>query len=167
MKRFFSLTGLLFALLFVGCSYDDTAILDRIENLENNQKTEIATLQQQIEAINNSIATLEAAKVSLDERITNAQADADANADDIAKLQDAKTTIEQRITTLQTYVDTELQKAKDWATATFATLEQYNSLAGDMATLQNVVDGLDKVLKNWVNEQLDGYYTIAEVDAAL
>ena len=167
MKRFFSLTGLLFALLFVGCSYDDTAILDRIENLENNQKTEIATLQQQIEAINTSIAALEAAKVSLDERITNAQADADANADDIAKLQEAKTTIEQRITTLQTYVDTELQKAKDWATATFATLEQYNSLAGDMATLQSVVDGMDKVLKNWVNEQLDGYYTIAEVDAAL
>ena len=167
MKQPLHLFLALLTLLFVGCSYDDTAILDRIENLENNQKTEIATLQQQIEAINNSIAALEAAKVSLDERITNAQADADANADDIAKLQDAKTTIEQRITTLQTYVDTELQKAKDWATATFATLEQYNSLAGDMATLQSVVDGLDKVLKNWVNEQLDGYYTIAEVDAAL
>ena len=167
MKLPFHLFLALFALLFVGCGYDDSAIIDRIEDLENNQKTSIATLQQQIDAINDSITTLEAAKVSLDERIANAQTDADANAEDIAELQAAKKTLEERIATLQTYVDSELQSAKDWATATFATLEQYNALAEDVAQLKDVVDGLDEVLKNWVNEQLAGYYTIAEVDAML
>ncbi|MBO5832911.1 MAG: leucine-rich repeat protein [Alistipes sp.] len=167
MKQLLLFSFALFALLFVSCGYDDSAIIDRIENLENAQNSKIATLQQQIDAINDSIATLEAAKVNLEERISDVQADTDANAEDIAELQKAKTTLEERIATLQSYVDTELQNAKDWATATFATLEQYNALAEDVAELKETVDGLDEVLKNWVNEQLDGYYTIAEVDAAL
>ncbi len=167
MKQLLLFSFALFALLFVSCGYDDSAIIDRIENLENAQNSKIATLQQQIDAINDSIATLEVAKVNLEERISDVQADTDANAEDIAELQKAKTTLEERIATLQSYVDTELQNAKDWATATFATLEQYNALAEDVAELKETVDGLDEVLKNWVNEQLDGYYTIAEVDASL
>lgn len=167
MKQLLLFSFALFALLFVSCGYDDSAIIDRIENLENAQNSKIATLQQQIDAINDSIVALEVAKVNLEERISDVQADADANAEDIAELQKAKTTLEERIATLQSYVDTELQNAKNWATATFATLEQYNALAEDVAELKETVDGLDEVLKNWVNEQLDGYYTIAEVDAAL
>ena len=138
MKQPLHLFLALLTLLFVGCGYDDSAIIDRIEDLENNQKTQIATLQQQIDAINDSITALEAAKVSLDERIANAQTDADANAEDIAELQAAKKTLEERIATLQTYVDSELQSAKDWVTATFATLEQYNALAEDVAQLRRI-----------------------------
>ena len=167
MKLPFHLFLALFALLFVGCGYDDSAIIDRIENLEQNQNTKIATINEQIEAINNSIASLEAAKTDLDQRIKDAQADANANAEDIAELQEAKVFLWERITTLQSYVDNELNNANEWASATFATLEQYNALAEDVAQLKDVVDGLDEVLKNWVNEQLDGYYTIAEVDAML
>ena len=167
MKQPLHLFLALLTLLFVGCGYDDSAIIDRIENLEQNQNAKIATINEQIEAINNSIASLEAAKTDLDQRIKNAQADANANAEDIAELQEAKVFLEERITTLQSYVNTELKKAKEWASATFATLEQYNTLAEDVAQLKDVVDGLDEVLKNWVNEQLAGYYTIAEVDAML
>ena len=167
MKQPLHLFLALLTLLFVGCGYDDSAIIGRIENLEQNQNTKIATINEQVEAINNSIASLEAAKTDLDQRIKDAQADADANAEDIAELQEAKVTLEERITTLQSYVDNELKNAKEWASATFATLEQYNALAEDVAELKETVDGLDEVLKNWVNEQLDGYYTIAEVDAAL
>ncbi|MBO7242648.1 MAG: leucine-rich repeat protein [Alistipes sp.] len=167
MKQTLHLFLALFALLFVGCGYDDSAIIDRIKNLEKNQNTKIATINEQIEAINNSIASLEAAKADLDQRIKDAQADADANAEDIAELQEAKVILEERITTLQSYVDNELNNANEWASATFATLEQYNALAEDVAQLKGVIDGPDEVLKNWVNEQLAGYYTIAEVDAML
>lgn len=167
MKQPLHLFLALLTLLFVGCGYDDSAIIDRIENLEQNQNTKIATINEQIEAINNSIASLEAAKTDLDQRIEDAQADADANAEDIAELQEAKIILEERITTLQSYVDNELNNANEWASATFATLEQYNALAEDVAQLKDVIDGLDEVLKNWVNEQLAGYYTIAEVDAML
>lgn len=167
MKQPLHLFLALLTLLFVGCGYDDSAIIDRIENLEKNQNTKIATINEQIEAINNSIASLEAAKTDLDQRIKDAQADANANAEDIAALQEAKVFLEERITTLQSYVDNELNNANEWASATFATLEQYNALAEDVAQLKDVVDGLDEVLKNWVNEQLAGYYTIAEVDAML
>ena len=167
MKQPLHLFHALLTLLFVGCGYDDSEIIGRIENLEQNQNTKIATINEQIEAINNSIASLEAAKTDLGQRIEEAQADADANTKDIAELQEAKVILEERITTLQSYVDNELNNANEWASATFATLEQYNALAEDVAQLKDVVDGLDEVLKNWVNEQLAGYYTIAEVDAML
>ena len=167
MKQTLHLFLALFALLFVGCGYDDSAIINRIKNLEKNQNTKIATINEQIEAINNSIASLEAAKADLDQRIKDAQADADANAEDIAELQEAKVILEERITTLQSYVDNELNNANEWASATFATLEQYNALAEDVAQLKGVIDGPDEALKNWVNEQLAGYYPIAEVDAML
>ena len=167
MKQPLHLFLALLTLLFVGCSYVDSVILDRMENLEQKQNTKIATINEQIEAINNSIASLEVAKTDLDQRIKDAQADANANAEDIAELQEAKVLLEERITTLQSYVDNELKNAKEWASATFATLEQYNALAEDVAQLKDVIDGLDEVLKNWVNEQLAGYYTIAEVDAML
>ncbi|MBQ5736161.1 MAG: hypothetical protein IIV52_00440, partial [Alistipes sp.] len=152
MKQPLHLFLALLTLLFVGCGYDDSAIIDRIKNLEKNQNTKIATINEQIEAINNSIASLEAAKADLDQRIKDAQADANANAEDIAELQEAKVILEERITTLQSYVDNELNNANEWASATFATLEQYNALAEDVAQLKGVIDGPDEVLKNWVNE---------------
>ena len=167
MKQTLHFSLAFLAIIFASCGYDDSAIIDRIESLEQNQNTKIATINEQIEAINNSIASLEAAKTDLDQRIEDAQADADANAEDIVELQEAKVILEERITTLQSYVDTELKNANEWASATFATLEQYNALAEDVAQLKDVIDGLDEVLKNWVNEQLAGYYTIAEVNAAL
>ena len=167
MKQPLHLFLALLTLLFVGCGYIDSVIIDRMENIEQKQNTKIATINEQIEAINTSIASLEVAKTDLDQRIKDAQADANANAEDIAELQEAKVILEERITTLQSYVDNELKNAKEWASATFATLEQYNALAEDVAQLKDVIDGLDEVLKNWVNEQLAGYYTIAEVDAML
>ena len=167
MKQALHLCLALFAMLFVSCGYDDTALRNRIEELEKNQNMKIATLSEQIEAINKTISDLKAVNANLEERIAEVEANADANAEDIAELQEAKITLEERIATLQDYVDTELRNTEDWAEATFATLEQYNNLADDVAALSNVVDGLDDVLKQWINEQLDGYYTIAEVNAQL
>ena len=167
MKQALHLCLALFAMLFVGCGYDDTALRNRIEELEKNQNMKIATLSEQIEAINKTISDLKTVNANLEERIAEVETDADANAEDIAELQEAKITLEERIATLQDYVDTELRNTEDWAEATFATLQHYYVLVDDIAALNSYVDGLDDVLKQWVNEQLDGYYTIAEVNAML
>ena len=277
MKQPLHLFLALLTLLFVGCGYDDSAIIDRIEDLENNQKTQIATLQQQIDAINTTlpqlqetdaelkeyIESLQTTATNLQQQITATNGDIDKleaqlstdKADILAQLESTKTALEAeltqinttiatlqakdielegKITTLEEYVNTELQNAEDWATATFATLEQYNTIVEDIATIKTQIETLNTSLTNleerlntkiatdiataveglqgelatkvteitvaytdaisiakeevtvayteaiatsianletsmkaWVNEQLAGYYTIAEVDAAL
>lgn len=277
MKQPLHLFLALLTLLFVGCGYDDSAIIDRIEDLENNQKTQIATLQQQIDAINTTlpqlqetdaelkeyIESLQTTATNLQQQITATNGDIDelvaqlntAKADILAQLESTKTALEAelaqinttiatlqakdaelegKITTLEEYVNAELQNTEDWATATFATLEQYNTIVEDIATIKTQIETLNASLTNleerlnskiatdiataveglqgelatkvteitaaytdaisiakeevtvayteaiatsianletsmkaWVNEQLAGYYTIAEVDAML
>lgn len=143
----------------------------------------------------------------------------------IKTLEDAGKAINDRIDELKTYVDTEIGKTKDWAKETFATLEQYQKTADDLAALSVTVTGIsttltgvqtsiagldtkidgidadlqgkitaaktelegkitglkteleDKIataistsetsIKTWINELLEGYYTIAQVDAKI
>ena len=174
------------------------------------------------------LAQLEAAKSAMTEQLNQINTT-------ITSLQGKDAELEQKIAALRTYTDTELQNAKDWASATFATLAQYNALAGDIATvkeniaslnsavdaLQNkigeeiseeiknavapvkseivnevttevtntlnktiadtkseikaaytadiakAISALETSMKSWVNEQLAGYYTIAQTDSKL
>ena len=152
----------------------------------------------------------------------------------IETLQSKDVALEHRIDTLSTYVNTLNQGTKDWASATFSTLEQYNKTAGDVATIKttitslnteltelvtrlnakigtdiatavstlegelatkvselttaytgaintakteltaayttaiaNAISASETSLKGWVNEQLTGYYTIAQTEAQL
>lgn len=90
--------------------------------------------------------------------------------------------------TVQDYIDNNAA-GKDWVSSTFATLETYNALQETLSKVKNDVEKIsgtlkdldstiaDKVkeavsqsessIKNWVNEKLQGYYTIAEIDAKL
>ncbi len=174
------------------------------------------------------LAQLEAAKSAMTEQLNQINTT-------ITSLQGKDAELEQKIAALRTYTDTELQNTKDWALATFATLAQYNALAGDIATikeniallnsavdaLQNkiaeeiseeiknavapvkseivnevttevtntlnktiadtkseikaaytadiakAISALETSMKSWVNEQLAGYYTIAQTDSKL
>ena len=87
-----------------------------------------------------------------------------------------------KIAELKAYVDDELKNTKNWGSATFATLEQYQSLCDEVATLKEGLSALDSSLtskinssisslessmKTWVNWQLANYYTIAEMNATL
>ena len=299
MKKLFTLTSIVLALLVTSCGYDDSGILSRLDALENENKSNIATLQQQIDAINATLpelkhmdaelkeyitnlhstasslevkieetnADIAELEKALDEAISDAEASDDAlkvelvsqlntaKADVLAQLQSTKTALEaelalinstiatletkdaeleQKITTLEEYVNSELKNTEDWVSATFATLEQYNSVCDEIATIkQNIeaittsiteleerlntkiandiatavstldetiqtkvteittayttaissakeeiaaayteaiaaaIANLESSVKEWVNEQLAGYYTIAEVDAEL
>ncbi len=152
----------------------------------------------------------------------------------ISALQAKDVALDKRIDTLSTYVNTLNQGTKDWASATFSTLEQYqatteeitaiktsitslnasiteletrlnakigtdivaavSTLEGELATkvtelttaytsaistakgeitaayttaIANAISNSETSLKGWVNEQLTGYYTIAQTEAKL
>lgn len=155
----------------------------RLTLIESN----IATINGQITGINSTLTILKSTAQSLQETI-------DAlGAEDTAirtALSAQKEELEAKITALETYVLQSLSANKDWAKATFSTLSQFNALSDLVATLQETLAGLsesidvvkaqevlDKVagdmaaleasMKLWVNEQLTGYYTIAQMDAKL
>ena len=143
----------------------------RVYDLENNK---IASVEQQIATINQSIADLSTIRTNI-QTLMDAKT---AMGEDITKLKAADQTLEGKINDLKTYVDTELAKyaTKDWANATFATLAKQaeiitdveklkTGLAGLDTKLDQAIANLDSSLKGWVNEQLSGYYTIAQVDA--
>lgn len=287
MKKFFALLAIV-ALLLPSCQKINDR-LDAIDNrLDNIEGTQIASLQQQIDAINTTLPQLKQMDAelknyieslqttatglqqqiiyigediddledALDQAVTDAEdADNALKAELISQLQSTKNELEaeltlinssietltaadveleQKITTLKEYVNTELKNTEDWVSATFATLEQYNSICTEVATIkQNIetltssiteleerintkiandiaaaaatldatiqakvteitnaytsaistatdeiteaytaaiataIANLESSMKEWVNEQLTGYYTIAETEAAL
>ncbi|MBR4850658.1 MAG: leucine-rich repeat protein [Tidjanibacter sp.] len=62
-----------------------------------------------------------------------------------------------KIATLQEYVDTELKATEDWATATFATLEQNNEVVATIATIEGTIKGINEsiaALETRINEKI-------------
>ena len=99
----------------------------------------IATLEGQVATINGQIKTLE----------------------------DAAKAINDRIDELKSYVDTEIGKAKDWATATFASLTEYEKTADDLAALSVTVTGIGTTLTG-IQTSIAGLDTkITGIDADL
>ena len=108
----------------------------------------------------------------------------------------ADAALEQRITELKSYCEQQDKSIRDWVSTTFATLEQRNTILEDIASIKVRLEELDEAIgtpsstlspkiseaktrlmsaiakseasiKGWVNEQLSGYYTIAQADAKL
>ena len=152
----------------------------------------IATIEEQSANINATISTLETTKSavsstieSLNEQQPVTRGNDNGNngvKDMIAALEERLAALEAMIANLKEYADGDLSEMQNWAEATFATMEQYNALASEIATLKALIEGIDSVstnaldkalaaseesMKQWVNEYLAGYYTIAEVDAQI
>ena len=158
----------------VSC-YDDSALVERIDVLEKNA---IASINEQINAIKASITSLEAVDAELKSTIKDLEAKDGSLQGDIDKLKEADTSLETKIGELKTYVDEEISNTEDQATATFATIEQYNEIVKELSSLKEIVESnyatLDKKIddsiesiKTWVNEALKSYYTSEEVDELL
>ena len=206
----------------------EAALNKAIADAEASDDALKAELVAQLNTVKADIlAHLESTKTALEAELAHINST-------IATLQAKDTELEGKITTLEEYVNTELQNTEDWATATFTTLEQYNTIIEDIATIKTQIETLNASLTNleerlnskiatdiataveglqselatkvtevttaytdaistakeeitsayteaiataianlelsmkeWVNEQLTGYYTIAEADALL
>ena len=186
-----NLAKLIISILFIaGLSACNQQELDNIKSqLDELKSTQIASISSQISNIQKSITSLEKMDTELKSRIEELskkeeelEATDEAQAKEMASLRETLTQLEtslsKRIDDLKTYVDEELKKQKDWVSATFSTLEQYQSTCDEIASiketlstqetaLKKLVSDTESSIKGWVNEQLTGYYTIAEMDAKI
>ncbi len=226
-------------LLLNGTDKELNAYITALEKEAENLQTQITVTNTKIDEVKtevlstistekaNILAELEAFRATV-----NGELDAIKAVLETLKAKDAE--LDGKIATLQEYVDTELKATEDWATATFATLEQYNEVVATIATIEGAIEGLNESIsaletrinekiakdietacatlsadlqkavkgvteaytsaittakeeittaytaklesaisaletsmKEWVNELLTGYYTIAEIDAKL
>lgn len=177
MKKFSIMGGIILLLaLFVSCNSDELNSL--IHNSEESSD-KIAAIDQQVVKINESLAQLQKADKDLGELIASLK---EEDSSIKKSLESTKKALEDKIAELKAYVDEELKKSKNWVSATFATLEQYQSLCDEVATLKENLSALDSSLTSkidssisslessmmtWVNSQLANYYTIAEMNAKL
>ena len=155
--------------------------LNKIATIEEqgaNIKATIATLETTKSAVNATIASL-----NEQQPVTRGNDNGNNGVKDmIAALEERLAALEQMIANLKEYADGDLSEMQDWAEATFATMEQYNALASELAILKALLEGFEGVstaelskalaaseqsMKQWVNEQLSGYATIAEVEAQI
>ena len=177
-------------MIFTAC---ETGGVDEGGNGTPTQSNKIATIEEQSANITATIATLQTTKSAVEATIASLKASEESatrgNDNDnngvktmIAALEERVEALEQMIANLTGYTQGDLTEMQDWATATFATMEQYNALAAELATLKALIEGFEGVsttelsealaaseesMKQWVNEQLSGYATIAEVEAQI
>ena len=195
--------------LLAGCATHEEMndVKARLEALES---TRIATVEEQVQSIRRSLTELESTDAALKDYISALEEGAgklQESIDDassriaamdalIIDLKEKDAELEGRIDALREYVDKQIKESKDWASATFSTLEQYNATVQELADIkadiiavgENISDldkeltgkmeaqatafnaalaSLESGLKQWVNEKLKSYCTIAEADAKL
>ena len=171
MKRLLPLISLV--LLLTACyDKDIQEINNRLDNIENQK---IASISEQIEAIQKTIPLLSEIDEQLSEHISSLE---DKSNKEIAALKEVNATLKNQIAGLEKYVNDQLSNTTNWVNATFATLAQYNSMVKEIsgitllmnntkAELLAVISQVETSMKSWVNEQLTGYYDIAEINAKL
>ena len=103
----------------------------KIDEVKAELKNEISTAKAEV------LAELKALETELKTELEQINAT-------IAILQAKDEELDSKIANLQTYVDTELDNTTDWANATFATLEQYNGLVQEIATIKAQIEALNK-----------------------
>lgn len=126
-----------------------------VKELQDSDKTNKMEL---IAAINDAkgvvLANLEAMRSEMQGKLSDVD-------EMISDLKDKDQELEKQISDLRTYVDDELKGIKDWATATFATLEQYNAVVEriggintEMSELKKSLSDLEARLTKKFNENL-------------
>lgn len=112
----------------------------RVGNIENEK---IASIENQIAAINSSIADLAVIR----QDILDLQVAVGAKGGDISELRTADEILGQRIDDLKAYVgDLSKYAEKDWVTAAFATVAKLNETKTELDTLKGTVDSIDRAI---------------------
>lgn len=147
--------------------------------IDDLQGGKIASIEQQISNIQVSITSLQTLGTQLSSLVATLQTDVTGMKSDLISKEKA---LNDKIEELKKYIDSEIAGTKDWTSATFATLTQYQAVLGELESIKQSISDLDTNLraeiekaisesessmKGWVNEQLTGYYTIAQMEAKL
>lgn len=168
--------------------------IDGLQNQINDLNSgRIASIDLQIENIESSIKDMdrldkerETLIQQFSEKVAELEHSDESQAAEIitvkASLEQLEQTLGNRIDELKFYVVEELLKERDWTTATFSTLEQYQKTCDELAVVKQGLADMKDILpqsvsaavsesensmKSWVKDQLTAYCTIADVDAKL
>ena len=168
--------------------------IDGLQNQINDLNSgRIASIDLQIENIESSIKDMDRLDKErktliqqFSEKVAELEHSDESQAAEIitvkASLEQLEQTLGNRIDELKFYVVEELLKERDWTTATFSTLEQYQKTCDELAVVKQGLADMKDILpqsvsaavsesensmKSWVNDQMTAYCTIADVDAKL
>ena len=114
------------------------SINGKIDEVEAAMQGELSTAKAEI------LAQLSSLKTDVEEEFAQIKGA-------IAILQAKDVELDNKIATLQSYVDTELANNKNWANATFATLEQQSALAGEVATIKAQIATINQSISDLEN----------------
>ena len=141
----------------INTTLDNLDAMDKeLKGYIDNLTTTASSLQEQINATNSKIDEV---RTALQGEISTAKAEVLAELEaletelknelaaintTIDNLKAKDTELDNKIAELRSYVDNELGKTTDWVNATFATLEQYNSLVSEVATIKEQIKAINQ-----------------------
>lgn len=119
-----------------------TELEKAVEDLKNSDKADKEYVLDSLgKAKAALIALLESEKTEMNGKLTSIN-------NTISDLQKKDAEIEKRILDLRTYIDKELKETKDWAKATFMTLDQYNAIVEQLGGIKGEIAGLKTSMTN-------------------
>ena len=139
-----------------------TEISNTIETLRSSiEASQSEDKQQMLDALNAAKAELEAQIAALK---TDTQSKFDQMNEVLANLKEKDASIEARIDSLKAFVNEELTSQKDWATKTFATLEQQQALQDEISDVKGSITALQTSMAE-LEKRLTEDYTKAIQEA--
>ena len=119
-----------------------TGLEKAVENLKNSDR---ADKEYVLDSLGKAkavlLALLESEKTELNGKLTSIN-------NTISYLQKKDAELEKKITDLRIYIDKELKETKDWANATFMTLDQYNAIVDQLGGIEGEIAGLKTSMTN-------------------
>ena len=119
-----------------------TGLEKAVENLKNSDRADKEYVLDSLgKAKAMLLALLESEKTELNGKLTSIN-------NTISYLQKKDAELEKKITDLRIYIDKELKETKDWANATFMTLDQYNAIVDQLGGIEGEIAGLKTSMTN-------------------
>ena len=185
MKKIIYLIPMLLGFVVTSCYSDE--IEDINNRLNQIEKTQIASLSEQINGVKLSLTKLEGVNTGLDMAVksldnlvgtlktqleSNTSADAATKKDLqdkitgietlIGQLTDADKTLDAKIEDLTTYVDSELSNSKSWAESTFATLTKYYELESTLLSVKELIEQTEMEITSEYTDAISNAITESE-----
>lgn len=119
-----------------------TGLEKAVEDLKNSDRADKEYVLDSLgKAKAMLLALLESEKTELNGILTSIN-------NTISYLQKKDAELEKKITDLRIYIDKELKETKDWANATFMTLDQYNAIVDQLGGIEGEIAGLKTSMTN-------------------
>lgn len=119
-----------------------TGLEKAVEDLKNSDRADKEyVLDSLVKAKAVLLALLESEKTEMNGKLTSIN-------NTISYLQKKDAELEKKITDLRIYIDKELKETKDWANATFMTLDQYNAIVDQLGGIEGEIAGLKTSMTN-------------------